>query len=146
MPSGRPGRVISRREACRRWERKQIAKGLCRHCSNKAIPGKKACAYHSEQRRLLQKRIYTEYKQKVFEHYGTECACCGEKNLLFLSLDHINNDGNVHRQAVYGKNGRGGLKMYKWLIANDFPDDIQILCYNCNIGKHLNGGICPHVS
>jgi hypothetical protein len=26
-----------------------------------------------------------------------------------------------------------------------FPKDrFQLLCHNCNMGKHMNGGICPH--
>ena len=26
----------------------------------------------------------------------------------------------------------------------DFPEGFQILCFNCNAGKHRNGGRCPH--
>lgn len=28
--------------------------------------------------------------------------------------------------------------------ADLYPKDIQILCYNCNLGREKNGGICPH--
>lgn len=61
-------------------------------------------------------------------------------------MDHVNNDGNTHRRLVTNGLNRGGsLEIYKWIIANDFPDDFQILCFNCNMGKHFLGQ-CPHVN
>ena len=79
-----------------------------------------------------------EAKKCVVHHYGGKCACCGESNLFFLCVDHINNDGNIHRKSV-----PGGSKFYHWIIKNNFPDYLQILCYNCNNGKRFNG-TCPH--
>jgi hypothetical protein len=32
------------------------------------------------------------------------------------------------------------------LRKNGFPEGFQVLCANCNIGRHINGGICPHES
>lgn len=71
--------------------------------------------------------------------YGHSCACCGETLLAFLTIDHINGNGNHHR-----KDFSGGSKIFDWLIANDFPPGFQILCFKCNAGKNLNKGICPH--
>ncbi len=34
--------------------------------------------------------------------------------------------------------------LYRWIIKNNFPEEFQILCFNCNSGRHINGGICPH--
>lgn len=79
-------------------------------------------------------------KAKVIAGYGGACACCGETYHLFLSVDHINNDGGQKRKEGY----QGGPTFYKWIIDNKFPSDLQILCHNCNFAKHLNGGICPH--
>jgi len=76
-------------------------------------------------------------KNAVFDHYGWECACCGESNPGFLTLDHVNNDGHKHRKETT-------THMYTWVINNDFPEGFQTLCWNCNMGKYLNGGICPH--
>lgn len=78
-------------------------------------------------------------RDKVFSHYGKTCACCGELNPLFLSIDHINNDG-AEMRMVHGV----GVRLYRWLIKNGFPPGFQVLCLNCNIGKARNGGICPH--
>lgn len=74
----------------------------------------------------------------VMEAYGGAiCACCGETTYQFLTIDHIDEDGAAHRKAI-------GQHLYRWLIANDYPPGFQVLCMNCNWGKHQNGGICPH--
>lgn len=80
-------------------------------------------------------------KQKAINGYGGMCQCCGEKEISFLSIDHVNNDGAAHRKDR-GKNT--GVFMYRLVIKNEFPKEYQVLCFNCNIGKHLNGGVCPH--
>jgi len=76
----------------------------------------------------------------VMAHYGGRCACCGEDRLQFLTIDHINGGGTKHRKEI----GHGGHAVYRWLIRNDFPPDFQVLCFNCNDGRQVNGGICPH--
>ncbi len=77
----------------------------------------------------------------VFNHYGMACACCGESNYRFLSLDHINGGGNENRRDT---GTTGGSNFYSYVIKAGFPDDLQTLCFNCNLGRHHNGGICPH--
>lgn len=95
------------------------------------------------QRRLQKRRQYYRDKQKVLKYYGGECACCHEKNKYFLTIDHINNDGAEHRRKI---KRTAGSVFYSWLIANKFPEGFQILCWNCNCGKRMNGGVCPHVN
>ena len=34
--------------------------------------------------------------------------------------------------------------MYGWLRRNSYPEGFQVLCHNCNLGKKINGGVCPH--
>ena len=80
-------------------------------------------------------------KIAVFEHYGNKCNCCGETTPKFLTIDHINNDGNRHRKLTGRDTGSG---MYTWIVSNNFPEYLQILCWNCNCGKSQNNGICPH--
>lgn len=89
-----------------------------------------------------QKGYYDKTKMLVFDHYGNKCACCAETNFLFLTIDHINNDGNVHRHP----NGQkiSGVLLYSKIKNAGFPDTYQILCMNCNFGKRMNNGICPH--
>jgi hypothetical protein len=76
-------------------------------------------------------------RNEFFNIYGNICRCCGETNRRFLTLDHINNDGYLspHRQ-------------YEITKAIKFVDKTryQTLCYNCNCGKRVNNGICPHKS
>lgn len=95
-------------------------------------------AYNKER----SKRIKTE----VMSHYGGRCRCCGEHRLPFLTIDHVHNDGASHRRQLHAKSrGRGaGEGFYKWLIRHGFPEGFQVLCFNCNCGKWVNGGACPH--
>jgi hypothetical protein len=83
-------------------------------------------------------------KAKVFSHYGSVCACCGETKKLFLTLGHTKGDGASHRKSL--GNSSGGIAMWLDVIKRNFPDDFRIECYNCNCGAFRNGGICPHVT
>lgn len=81
-------------------------------------------------------------KDAVFAAYGGYvCVCCGETEKRFLTIDHINNDGAKHRKEI---GFRGGIGIHLWLCKNAFPEGFQVLCFNCNHGKQLNGGTCPH--
>jgi hypothetical protein len=86
------------------------------------------------------RKYYAKTKIKVFEAYGgMKCACCGESNSKFLTIDHIDQNGAKHRKEI-GK----GTRLYVWLRSNNFPSGFQVLCYNCNCGRYHNKGICPH--
>lgn len=74
--------------------------------------------------------------------YGGEqpkCACCGENEVKFLCIDHINGGGGKHRKEIKGK----GLTTYIWLKKNGYPNGFQVLCHNCNMAKGFYG-LCPH--
>lgn len=82
-------------------------------------------------------------RMACLQHYSgiePQCACCGECELGFLTIDHINSDGSAHRK----KSPKTAAGMYFWLQRNGFPTGFQILCFNCNMGREQNGGICPH--
>jgi len=66
------------------------------------------------------------------------CACCGEKMLIFLTIDHIRG-----RQKQERKNRIGGKDLRYKLLARGFPKNYQVLCFNCNSAKS-DTGICPH--
>ena len=84
-------------------------------------------------------------KESVFVAYGGyKCACCGETEKSFLTIDHINNDGANHRRSITGKRHSAGYHTYIWIVKNGFPKGFQVLCMNCNHGKRMNNGICPH--
>lgn len=89
----------------------------------------------------LNKKRTAEMRRSVIDVYGARCACCGETEPAFLTLDHVNNDGHKMRKSVHGK---ACHSFYKWIIGNKYPASIQVLCMNCNLGKARNRGICPH--
>lgn len=89
------------------------------------------------------KERWLELKSKAIEVFGGRCTCCGEANECFLTLDHVNNDGNEHRKIV----NKIAFGIYGWLERNGYPKDgLQLLCWNCNMAKRANGGVCPHKS
>jgi len=89
------------------------------------------------------KRLAAVLKDDVFKAYGGyKCACCGETEPMFLSIDHMLNNGNELKKA--GVHGKSSTQFYRWLKKSGYPKDFQVLCMNCNIGKHLNNGVCPH--
>ena len=79
-------------------------------------------------------------KEEVLNSYGGKCACCGENNLLFLTLDHIYNDGSQHRKKLMAIGNGFYLKIRKL----GYPKgSLQILCWNCHYAKTYFG-VCPH--
>ena len=96
----------------------------------------KSCLSISD--RSLNKKI----KIEAFEKYGGVCcACCGITELSFLSLDHEDNSGSVHRKQM----GTSGTRLYRWLKRYNWPNlNLRVLCFNCNLGRQINKGVCPH--
>lgn len=69
------------------------------------------------------------------------CACCGEKEVKFLCIDHVENNGASHRKSIACHTGAGSF--YYWLKRNKWPSGYQVLCTNCNLAKSVYK-ICPH--
>lgn len=97
----------------------------------------KILTYHRKHNR----ERYQENAEIVLNHYGRTCVCCGESIRMFLTIDHINNDGNKERQQT--KTAQYDL-LAKLIRDGCAPTNRQVLCRNCNWGKHCNNGICPH--
>ena len=85
-------------------------------------------------------------KQKVLDKYGNCCACCNETTYWFLTVDHVNGDGAEHRRQLRPKTKGSPPRrtLYSAVLKDPDPSRYQILCWNCNCGRQLNGGICPH--
>lgn len=83
------------------------------------------------------------YKGLIFDHYGWRCNCCGETTPQFLCVDHVNNDGYKDKIGKCQKRITG-LPLYRKIINEGYGEKYQILCANCNHGKNVNNGICPH--
>lgn len=94
-----------------------------------------------EKLREFNLRYRRKSKAAVMAAYGGACACCGETELVFLTIDHINNDGAAERKAYPQR--RGGDKLYVNLRVRGYPAGYQVLCWNCNLAKSIVG-VCPH--
>jgi hypothetical protein len=109
---------------------------------NPGLAAKRTAEWRENNReRALQSQRDCDRKLKdaAYAAYGGYiCACCGETEEMFLSLDHTNNDGAAHRKEVDHR------MIYKWMKRKGYPAGFQVLCMNCNHGKARNGGICPH--
>lgn len=96
---------------------------LCRNCNWRkrlvAMPTPKQTPMAVSSREY-RRRV----KREVIEHYGRQCALCGEGDLSVLSIDHIGKCGNQHRREIGGN-------LEVWLRRNGFPDGFRILCQNC---------------
>jgi hypothetical protein len=75
-------------------------------------------------------------RSEAIDAYGGQCACCGEAQIEFLQVDHIHDDGALHRREL------GYSEIYAWLRARSWPEGFQVLCANCNWAKRF--GACPH--
>jgi hypothetical protein len=86
------------------------------------------------------KRHKVKVKAEVYAALGSRCACCGEDNQEFLSVDHIHGDGKIHRALI----GNSPQALYKAIKDEGFPKDkYRILCMNCNFATRY-GQPCPH--
>jgi hypothetical protein len=111
--------------------------GICQKCKKSPANATKAfCVECREKQRKISLERYRGVKQKVFDHYGRTCECCGEGRDYFLTIDHINGDGNKHRKEV------GSSNIYDWLVKHEFPSGFQVLCMNCNCAKRSRS-TCP---
>lgn len=111
----------------------------CTECQSEYRAGHQSC------KRCLSKRGRLKSKQRVIQHYGGKCACCGESRIEFMCIDHANNNGNVHRKAYFEATGLklGGTRLYNWLWRSGYPEGFRVLCFNCNCARGIFG-YCPH--
>ncbi len=99
--------------------------------------------YH-ESRRQYEFRKLRDSRRLVLEHYSNgalHCACCGESEIDFLTVDHIEGNGNTSSRELGIP--RGGSSLYRWLVRNGFPPGFAVLCANCNASKR-NREACIH--
>lgn len=121
--------------AQRRFRGRVRAAGGCNHClSVPAEPGASLC----EGCRGRQLREGRQLRDRCLVGYGHRCWCCGERRRAFLELDHVSPDW-----AGQGRGpGERSTTWYRQLIADGFPDGVQVACGNCNWQRRLHGGVC----
>lgn len=96
---------------------------------------------------LQAKRYNLRLRLQFIEAYGGKCSCCGEVEVRFLTMEHINNGGNDERRR-YGKlnkiTGNGTGAIITRLRREGWPQGrYTVLCWNCNMARAYDG-ICPH--
>ena len=103
---------------------------------------KNRAEYNRESRRR-NKAYRSKVRVEMIFNYGGKCVCCNEKEPRFLTLDHINNDGNMERRR--GPRSSQSHMLNLKLRRLGWPKSAhQLMCWNCNSGRAVNGGICPH--
>jgi hypothetical protein len=145
--------MLDKKEYLKQWraKNKERVKETTRawelNNKDKRLASKKAY-YHRD---IEKSREYSRTQNKkhtqmlydtVITHYGgtpPKCNCCGESEKTFLVLDHINNNGTKQRKKI-----GTGYKLFSWIIKNNFPDEYQVLCSNCNLSKMRGKGTCIH--
>lgn len=105
---------------------------------------KKYYREHKEEKLKWEEEYRTKKKTLVMSYYtkGTmKCQCpkCDIKGINFLTIEHINGGGSMHRKTIK----RRGRSFYNWIVKNNYPKEYTVLCWNCNCSKK-NGGICAH--
>lgn len=135
-----------RREAglCVACGKTKVANGAyCKRCRKRSRAYTRKWKVEHPDRKQKAGRRHRDWHWKirleVINAYGGKCVCCGEIQPLLLTIDHRNGDGKEHRKKL------GQKSIYPVVKREGFPKDrYQLLCFNCNIGRHHNGGTCPH--
>jgi 5-methylcytosine-specific restriction endonuclease McrA len=130
----------------REWRKKLTPEARAAFLAKESARGKvyQKTASGRVAHRASQMRFREKVRTEVLAHYGGKCACCGENEYEFLTLDHI----IPVRHRELAKTGQPILSAHRlvlWLRKNDYPEGFQVLCYNCNHAKGLEGE-CPHRS
>lgn len=89
-----------------------------------------------EKLRQYQRDMKKALREEVLDKYGRVCVYCNYSDTRALQIDHINNDGNVERKELGGKNF-SGWRFYSHLKKLGWPEGYQTLCANCNVIKHI---------
>lgn len=141
-----PWNIEGREEDCRCGEKFKKTSGTQKLCGS--VAKKHGCAYkaHNERKKLYQRQFTDRRKElhkfkrsELIKWLGGKCRCCNESTHEFLSFEHKNGGGTKHRKSVGGN-------MVRWLYGfgeKGLPEDIELLCFNCNCAKGFYGK-CPH--
>lgn len=101
-------------------------------------------AKNRDKERAYHRAVRIRYKLEMIAAYGGACDCCGETDPAFLTLDHVNRDGNLHRARYGGRNVASPMQIYAELRRKGWPKDgFRVLCMNCNFATRF-GDPCPH--
>jgi predicted restriction endonuclease len=115
------------------FEAKRIDAKRCLSCKKK-----RSWQYEKQpHRKKVKIARYALLRKSIIEGYGGKCNCCGETQLEFLAIDHVNGGGRKERKT------KSIHQIMVDIVRRNFPDDYRVLCHNCNqsLGWY---GYCPH--
>lgn len=96
-------------------------------------------ARHPVKHREVLRASRAKLRKEVIAAYGGKCACCRERRIEFLTIEHPLGDGKEHRNRC----GKDGHSVYYDLRKRKFPPGFEVLCFNCNFASAVYG-TCPH--
>lgn len=79
-------------------------------------------------------------KFQVLNHYSKGLLCCNNCEIgvySVLTIDHLDNNGADHKRKLSKKGNPSSSAIYKNIIDNKFPEEYQVLCFNCNYLKEF---------
>ena len=106
----------------------------CKHsrCKRSISKRNKSGFCHKHSNRGTHKK----FKTILYAELGNKCVCCGERDWMYLSVDHVANDGVELRKRRSAHTRINTLLHYH----RENPGSLQLLCMNCNHAKMRNGG------
>lgn len=121
----------SRRKTCRKCTRRKLQNsGKCQ-CGRPLVT-KTLCETCRKRTNKNCRKRASDLKQEVLDNYGKCCVFCKESEPLFLTIDHVEDNGAEHRRQ---EQITTGSNTYRWLKKNNFPEGFQVTCFNCNAAK-----------
>ncbi len=130
-----------RKDCLKRFYEKRRRNGLCKRCGSPLSEAKLFCGACRQKLSDANSARLQSLRKQVIAGYGNKCACCGESNYEFLSIDHKEYRACEERK----KFGRclSTTELCHKILRENFPDMFQILCHNCNMALGI-WGYCPH--
>ena len=132
-------------------ERKEYKRNYMRNYSRTSKAKANRREYESrDEVKLRQKTNAEKLKLEVYSKLSKRdsnsdipcCNCCGENSdIRFLVIDHVYGRSHLPKNERKLLGGRTAARVKK----NGYPDDYQILCWNCNEAKMISkDNKCPH--
>lgn len=107
---------------------RSLKKFFCKDCEIKRL--ERHGTIERYKKNIMHRRMLKiKAKLEMVRAYGGKCVRCSIEHPLFLTLDHINNNGKFDET---------GIDFYKQLKKLGFPGkdtQLQLLCHNCNAYK-----------
>lgn len=120
--------IEKRRAYTREWRRKQRANGTLKEDYSHFHEMIKNYTPEQIAKKKLRRRVRT--KVRAFLVLGGKCRMCGCTDFRLLTINHIHGITDVDKTST---GIRKSTEVLSTQIKNFKRDDLEILCYNCQI-------------